>query len=271
MFDQLMKVSRGFRLVYIGMIIVILGILGGVLGSCIGAGVVGAGGGGGGVGLLLLVVAAMLVCILGGSITGLVGRFFCLAVPERAGSAKTMIFISVALELMALGLGIANSLTDFARVALPPAAKIALSGGNVLASLASAVMFLLFTKSLARFIKRRDLADTAMSVLWLWITTIACYAFGIIVMIVGGIAAGGANAGVAGVACFGLVFTLVSLIIALVALIRYIGLLKEMCDATAQHARRVRKSKRREVEDEDEDEDEDDDDDDDDYRRRRAR
>ncbi|MDB5313144.1 MAG: hypothetical protein JWO38_7346 [Gemmataceae bacterium] len=268
MYNQLMKVSKGFRLVYIGMLLMILGVVGGIIGMCVAGGALAAvanqGGGrgvGGAVGLVAVIAGGMLLLILAGSITGLIGRFFCLAVPERAGAAKPIIVISVVMELVALGLGILNSASDFAGLVIPPGAKLGLQGGNVILSLASAVLFLLFTKTVARFVRRRDLADKAMSVLWLWVSTIGCYAVGVVIVVVMGVAAGGVGqgGGAMGGACVGLVLMLAALIIALVALVRYITLLKEMSEATARYARRARHEPEEDDEDEDEDEDDEDD------------
>ena len=103
MYRQLMKVSKGFRLVYVGILLIILGMIGGLLGMCIAGGVAGARGSGRrrdgtrrGRGMML--------CMLIGSILGLVGRFLCLAVPEQAGPAKPLIIISVIFELTGLAL-----------------------------------------------------------------------------------------------------------------------------------------------------------------------
>lgn len=285
MYDQLMKVSKGFKLVYIGIVIIIVGVIGGVLGACVVGGAGAAAGGGKGAAALVMVIAGlMMLCILGGTITGLVGRFFCLAVPERAGAAKPMIVISVILEVTGLVLGVVNSASDLAGGQLTPAAKMVLQGGNVLCSLTSAVLFLLFTRSVALFVRRRDLAATAMSVLWLWVATILCYGAGLGIMLVGILAGGGAaaagggpkaGAGAAvGGACIGLVVILVALILALVALVRYIGLLKGMSAATAQHARRTRKKyeeEEDEYDDEEEEEEYDDEEEEDDRPRRRSR
>ena len=95
---------------------------------------------------------------------------------------------------------------------------------GMICSLTSAVLFLLFTRAAAQFVRRNDLADTAMLVLWLWVATIVCY----------GIAFGVLLGGIVGV--LPLVIMLVALIIAIAALINYINLLKEMCDATAEAA-----------------------------------
>jgi hypothetical protein len=280
MYQQLMKVSKGFKLVYIGILLIILGVIGGMLGMCIAGGALGAGGGRGAGAMAMLVAGGMLLCVLGGAILGLVGRFFCLAVPERAGAAKPLIIISVIFELTGMALGVFSNVSGLIGRPLAGAGGIGLQGASVLCSLASAVLFLLFTRSLALFIRRNDLADAAMMVLWLWIATIVCYAIGFGVVL-GGVAAGGAaggaggGAGMAGGACLGAIVMLVALVIAIMALIRYVNLLREMSDATAEFAtsgnypRRRKRRKRRDEYEEEEEEDEDEEDED--YRPRRSR
>jgi hypothetical protein len=267
--DQFKKVSLGFRLVYIGILVVILGIIGGLSGMCFGLGLVGAGGGAGGVGVLVLVVIAMMLCVLAGSITGLVGRIFCLATPEEAGVAKVMIIVSVILEVVAIVASLGGGFVRLAG-ALGPAADVMISGCQGLFSFASPIFFLLFTRSLADYVNRRDLAQSAMTVLWLWVAAVGTYVFGLIMMVIGLVAMAGAGragrAGIAGVGCFGLVVLLIALIIAIVALIRYIVLLREMSEATADYSRRAPRKKKRRRDDDDRFEDDDDRDDNDDRR-----
>lgn len=274
MYKQLMKVSRGFRLVYVGMMLIVIGILGGMLGMCLGAGIAGGGGLKAGAGIMIAVAGVMMLLLLGGSLLGFVGRIFCLAVPERAGAAKPMIIVSVILEIASFGLSLVGGIMSFTGKA-SPSVSMGLNGAQILCSLTSAVLFLLFTKTVAQFVRRGDLADAAMMVLKLWVLVIAIYAGSFVMVLVGG-AAGGQGA-MAGLACVSLVGMLVAVIIALVALVRYITLLKEMSEATASYARRKRSAtrrKRRKVVEEEEDEEEEEDndeDDDEEYRRRRRR
>jgi hypothetical protein len=272
MYSQLMKVSRGFRLVFIGTLTIVLGAVAMMLSMFLGIGMIGAGGGLRAAGLMAVAVVVLALVMLGGRITGLVGRFFCLAVPERAGAAKTMILISVILELVGTVLGLTGNVIDLAGIFMPPTTRIGMALGNVLCLPVSAVLFLFFIKSLAKFIHRVDLGDTAMQVLWLCLAGIGIYVLGAIVMVVGGVAAiGVGRGGVAGMACLGLLIMLAAFILGIVTLIKYIGLLKDMCEATAEHARRVRARRRekkankvRHIEEDDFDDDRDYDDFDDD-------
>ena len=265
--DQFKKVSLGFRLVYIGILIVVLGVIGGMVGMCFGLGVIGAGGGAGGIGLIVLVVISMMLCVFAGSITGLVGRFFCLATPEEAGVAKVMIIVSVILEVIAIMASLGGGFVRLAGT-LGPAADVMISGCQGLFSFASPIFFLLFTRSLAEYVDRRDLAQSAMTVLWLWVAAVGTYVFGLVMMVIGVVAMVGAGcagrAGIAGVGCFGLIVLLIAFVIAIIALIRYIVLLKEMSRATMAYSRTAKRKKKIRREEEynrfnDDDEEEDDD------------
>jgi hypothetical protein len=286
--DQLMKVSRGFKLVYIGLLLVIVAIIGifvaallfavAIAGRRLGVGFMG-----------IALIISMLLLSWAGSITSLIGKVFCLAIPPRAGPAKQLIAVSIALEVVGQALSSLNMLGTIAHLNLDPTISQILSMGGAMLSMSSTVLFLLFTKYAARFIRREDLADTAMSILWLFVTTIGCFLVGTVVMVVmtvvgvaGGAGVGGATVG----ACFGGLIMLTGLIFALIALIRFISLMKEMNEVVARYAGNIRRTKRTkpkrrepEYEDEDDDEDEDEDDededdedeDDEDDRRRRRR
>ena len=267
MYRQLMKVSKGFRLVYVGILLIILGMIGGLLGMCIAGGVAGAGAGGGGAGLAVVVAGGMMLCMLLGSILGLVGRFLCLAVPEEAGPARPLIIISVIFELTGLALMFFINAGVVVGRRMAGTVGLELQVAGMICSLTSAVLFLLFTRAAAQFVRRNDLAEAAMLVLWLWVATIVCY----------GIAFGVLMGGIVGV--LPLVIMLVALVIGVAALIRYVNLLREMSEATEEFAgsgnylrrRRSRRKRRVEYEEDEEDEDEEDEEDDPDRKRRSRR
>ncbi|MBX9580015.1 MAG: hypothetical protein K2X87_06865, partial [Gemmataceae bacterium] len=195
MYDQLMKVSRGFKLVYIGLVIAVVAVLAGVVGVAVVVGGAAANANNpnaaqGVAGGMLAVVLGVVALALIGSVVGLVGRFFCLAIPDRAGAAKPMIMTSVGLEVANILISIFSAADDAAGLGLPQVAKFALQGASVIMSLASAILFLLFVRSVAEFVRRRDLGRQAMSVLKLWAATAACYLVGLGVMLVGMAAAG---------------------------------------------------------------------------------
>jgi hypothetical protein len=293
-FKQLMKVARGFKLVHIGVTMVVAGLIGFIVSVFMfffaGAAIAGGGGGGRGAAagfafLGIIILAIVFLCFLAGSIVHLIGMFFCLAVPEKAGNAKLFISISIALILAVMALGSLNFLGSFARFEFGLAVNGAIQMGWGLLEMAACVLFLLFTKAVARFVRRGDLAEKAMSVLWLYGIAIGLYFLGFIVWIImamagvaGGLAGGGGVRAAAGGAmagfCLGSIVIGAGLIFALIALIRFISLMKEMHEVVERYAwnnRRTKRSKRgsgqkrRKSEDEDEDEEEDEDDDDEDY------
>jgi hypothetical protein len=264
MYDRLMKVSRGFKLVYIGLVIAVVAVLAGVVGVAVVAGGAAAANANnpnaaqqGAAGGMLAVVLGVVALALIGSIVGLVGRFFCLAVPDAAGAAKPMIMTSVGLEIANILVSIVSAADDAAELGLPQVAKAALQGASVIMSLTSAILFLLFARSVADFIRRRDLGRQAMSVLKLWAATVVCYLIGLGVMLAGLMAAGvapgqapppGGGAGgapppgaaaAAGGACVGVIFMLAALVVGLIALVKYARLLTGMSQATAKYAERV--------------------------------
>ena len=267
MSDALLKVSKGFKLVYIGLILIVLALVVGIVGAVVISRAVaganpGPGGAAGALGVMEVLLWAVILLMLAGSITGLVGRFFCLAVPERVGAAKPMIIISVVLELVALGASVLNNANSLAggRI-LPLTASAILGGVGAVLSIVSAILFLLFTRSVATYIRRYELADKAMSVLKLWGACVACYlaALGFIVagIVMAGAAGPGAGGGMgAGGACVGLILMLVTLVIALIALIQYATLLSGMGQATAKYAHKARRKEEEEEEYDEEDDEE---------------
>jgi MFS family permease len=266
MSDALLKVSKGFKLVYIGLILMVLAFVVGVVGIfAVGGAMVaanpGPGGGAGALGLMAVVLGLVILLVLAGSITGLVGRFFCLAIPERVGAAKPMIIISVILEVVALGASVLNNANSLAggRI-LPLAASAILTGVGAVLSIVSAILFLLFARSVATYIRRYELADKAMSVLKLWGACVACYIAGLVIMLLGGAMAGaagpGAGGGMMAGACIGSILMLVTLVIALIALVQYATLLSGLSQATAKYAHKARRKEEEEEEYDEEDDEE---------------
>jgi hypothetical protein len=256
MSEALRKVSTGFKLVYYGLVLVVLAVIVGIVGLAVlvGAAVGGAGGQAGGqaaaggvIGLMLLVGGLAVI----GSIVGLVGRVHCLAIPDEAGSAKPMIVTSVVLEVISLLSSVVNTADNVGGNFIPFQVKTVAGGLGMIFSVVAAILFLLFIRSAAEYVRRPRLADTAMSVLWLWVATIGCYIAGIVVVIVGVAAgaaagggagrgaAGGPGAGAAGGACVGSLLMLTALVLGLVALVRYARLLTEMSRATLRFADRM--------------------------------
>jgi ABC-type multidrug transport system fused ATPase/permease subunit len=288
MYHDLMKVSRGFKLVYIGLLLVIAAVVGMILTSMLMAGAlfgkinIGAG---------VMIFGAMGLTILlwlVGFIIGLIGRIFCLWIPAQANSAKVLIKTSIVLEILGLAMSINIQISPLLGMQLNSDLTqiLAMLGG--LSQLVSIVLFLLFTKEAANFIRRTDLGESALHVLWLWAGTIGCCLVGLAIMMSSILFLGRGGLGrMPGVICFGSLIYIVAFIIGLIALVRFITLMKEMNEAVARYARNHRrskpaKSKRRvqeeedwevveDEEDEDDEEEEEEDEDEDDRRRRRYR
>ncbi len=287
MYQAFRKVSTGFKLVYAGLVIVVLAVVIGFLGGVVlGAAMAGGAAGGGAAagraafgGAVVLLMAVGVIAIVG-SVVGLVGRFHCMAIPDEAGSAKPMIVTSVVLELISLSVSVVNTADNAGANFLPAQVKMVTGGLTMIFSIVAAILFLLFTKSVAEFIRRPRLAEDAMSVLWLWVSAAGCYAVGLAITLLM-VAAGGG--GVAAGGCIGSIFMLTALVIGLVALVRYARLLTEMSAATLRYAERVgddeddyddrprRKRRRRVEEDEDEVEEEEEEEEEEERPRRRAK
>jgi hypothetical protein len=223
--DTMKQVGTGFRMVYTGLLLIVLSVVIGFLGGC----VLGAQGAVGGAAfqLLNLVTGGL---SFAGSIVGLIGRFKCLAVPAAAGSAKPLISVSVGLEVIGLLLSILITIDRFGGDFLPLMMKASGMLAALVFSVASTILFLLFTKTCAQYVRRRDLAATAMSVLWLWVAMVVCLVLAIVVPLLGMQAAGaggGGNAAAAG-GIGALALLLAALVIGIIALIRYANLLLAM-------------------------------------------
>jgi hypothetical protein len=220
--DAMKQVGTGFRMVYTGLLLIVLAVVIGLLGAQGPAAM-----GGGAFKLLNLVTSGL---SFAGSIVGLIGRFKCLAVPAAAGSTKPLISVSVGLEVIGLLLSILITIDRFGGDFLPLMMKVSGGLAALVFSVASAILFLLFTKSCAEYVRRRDLGGTAMSVLWLWVATVVCLVLAIVVPLLGlqavG-AGGGGNAAAAG-GLGALALLLAALVLGIIALIRYSNLLLAM-------------------------------------------
>lgn len=272
MYAQLMRVSRGFRLVYIGLLMVVgaIALIAGAVCLIIAA-AANARPGFGLFGVFITVVAGLLS--LAGVITSLIGKLFCLSIPDRAGPAKQLIIVSVAMELIGTALGNVDLFIAVAHEEIDPLLAMIFPMGGALLNMGSTALFLIFTKYVAQFVNREDLGDTAMSVLWLFAGAIGFFIIGITAMIIlalagaaivgtgGGLkaAAGGALIG----SCLGGIAVLTGGIIWLIGLIRFIVLMTEMSNVVDQYARSIKRPKRtrrkKEKDEEDEDEEEEDD------------
>jgi hypothetical protein len=154
----LKAVSAGFRLVYIGLTLVVLAHFTYVVANQ--AGVAGRE-------LALWLNGLSMV----GVVVGLAGRYRCLAVPAEAGSARPLLTVSLALSVI----GLASTLVLLANLVhlfLSPEMLLAVAASGPVSSIAASVLFLLFTKETARYVRRPGLAARSMSVLWMWMLTL---------------------------------------------------------------------------------------------------
>lgn len=240
--DALRTVSTGFKLVLIGVVLMIIAVAIAIFGLCLLFAMAQGGGGppGGPMAFLegamifaLIVVALYLIGIL----IVLVGRFVCMAVPPETGSAKSLLVFSVVAELVGISASILNVADAFANF-LSLELKLVVTIGGSLASLAGTITFLMFTHRLATFIRRPDLASRALSVIWLGVGFVVCYVGALI--FVEAAKGGGPRAGgpAAAGGCIGLVLVLVALLLLLIATIIYVIVLSGMSSALPRYASR---------------------------------
>ncbi|HSQ54604.1 MAG TPA: hypothetical protein VLM40_02580, partial [Gemmata sp.] len=141
MTDALKTVSSGFRLVYIGLLLVVLAVVIGIVGVMI---LVGGAAGGGNlraagqmvVGLLMLVGGLSLA----GKVIGLIGRFKCMAIPEKAGGARQMIVVSVAMEVVSLITTLIVLASDVTSGFLQDQVRTVVNAGGIILSLISTIL-----------------------------------------------------------------------------------------------------------------------------------
>lgn len=174
---ELRTTRSGLFAVYYGICAILLGAGGGMIGGLIG----------GAMDMPFIAVSSvvlLLVGILGGSLSMLVGQIMCLTVPSRSG-AKGFVQAAVGLQVFSFLLGVVGFVLAFYFVASPnpgggpPIAMILSSNAlallNGVLGLVSFVCFLYFLRNTARFINRPDLEGSATSVLRLVATLVVLY------------------------------------------------------------------------------------------------
>lgn len=265
---DLLKVSKGLKLMYWGLVVVIIGVVIGFLGGIAGMALAGRAGP---VSLVVHHIAEALVLV--GRAVMLVGSFFCLSTPPKARTAKSRITLSVVFLACAVVGSLASSVGNFAK--LPLLATTLVSGVSSLLNIAGVILFLLFAKALAEFIRRGQLADDADDVLKLVYGLLGCQVIGLglSVVIVAIAAGGGADAagGIGVVGCIAMVVGLAALVLSIMALIKGARLLTELSDAVRVHAKKVRKKEREEEEEEEEDAEEEEEEEEEERPRRKRR
>lgn len=227
---DLMRVSKGLKLIFRGLMLFLLAV---VLGSVamIGVGLLMETQGPMGGLPLLIVMAVFGTAAVAGNVVGLIGRVYCLATPDEARRAKSRITLSTLFEACWLFSGVVT-IVDYSGTNLfPPEVRLVAAGFSNLMQLAAAVLFLLFAKSFALFVRSRSLADDAVSALYPIITAFTLYLFGMGVIVVVPILGG--NWG----PCVGVLLIFVALIFGAVALVKYARVVTNLSMAVHWFAR----------------------------------
>lgn len=236
------SVASGFKLVYTGLMLKVLAVVIGIVGAVVlvgGAVNAGPGAVGGLVGGALVLIFGVAALGLAGTAVEIVGRIKCLAVPEEVPSARPLILAAVSLQIISFLIQLLALINDLAGPFVPPNVQLSLNGVYTIFWIASEVVFLLFIKAVATFVRRRDLAATASSILALAVVMIVLYVISLVLVFMsvaraggGGMvpaAGGGAVAGILGLVLF---------VLGIITLIRYANLLLAMQAACNKFASR---------------------------------
>lgn len=248
--------SSAYRLIYIGLVLYVLGIVVLVGGAAIGVAQVGMGAQGQKPAvpadmLMILIVGAVISLI--GSAVMLLGKIRCLVVPDEVTGARSLIATAVAFEIFSILVSVVSTVDDAGQMNfLPPVVKEVAGMASGLLGFVAILLFLMFTTRLARYIRRSDLAQAASIVLkiviglvlvmvLMMVTAIATVGLGAIAGNPAAAPAPGqapANKGamaVGGLAMCG--FGLVLLVLGIAGLVLYARLLTNMSKALARFAR----------------------------------
>jgi hypothetical protein len=161
---SLRQTALGLSLIYWGIILILLGVIGMIPISYLAAWAQGPPGGNLEIAFSLMALPG--ACILIGALLNFIGPIVCLAVPTETG-AKGLIVSSVVFQLFNVANSIANFFlpSDF----LPPGVSECL----VLLGIVSFALFVLFLNKIGKFIGRLDLVLRANNVLYVMILLIA--------------------------------------------------------------------------------------------------
>ena len=172
MVEAIRKLALGFQLVYMGMLVIVLGVVVGLIGGFV---------------LPFAVYSwsipietmlqlmgilplAMGACMLLGNLLGITGRYICTLTPEIAQKARAYIRTSFALEMLALILNMYSSLQPLIQGALidigvlPPWPNLlfnirwAVSMIGFIVGISSIVYFVMYMRDLAGFVGSDDLS-----------------------------------------------------------------------------------------------------------------
>ncbi len=199
------RVATGLNLVYWGIAITLLSVIGGFLAMLASMAA-------NSIGVMMVIGMAIGVGVIVGVLVGLVGRIFCMAVPPGTG-AQPLIYAAVALDVVALLVSIASI------VAVVPEW---LPRSTNLLSLVATLLFIIFMKRVATFIGQPDLAANAQGLITMGIVILGiAFLAGVGAVVMGPIA---------------LIGMLVLIILAILLVLRYVRLLVNLRNAILARA-----------------------------------
>ena len=172
MVEAIRKLALGFQLVYMGMLVIVLGVVVGLIG-----------------GFVLpfavyswsipietmlplmgILPVAMGACMLLGNLLGITGRYLCTLTPEIAQKARADIRTSFALEMIAFILNMTTSLWPYllpslASIGILPESPALLAGVNsvisvigIIVGISSTLYFVMYMRDLSGFVGSDDLS-----------------------------------------------------------------------------------------------------------------
>lgn len=186
---------------------------------------------------------------LAGCLTNILGFGFCMFTPREASSAKSLVGLSGACYLLAflipMGVVLLVSIQGKPLHALP---VMFAAAAAMLLPMVGTVLFLMYSQSLAQFLRRKDLAKRAGLLIWMYGSTVVLLAFAFGIPVIGvavvdntHIGTDKTKAGVAGLgllsgACVSFVLMLLALVTGLTSAVMQVMLLANMSAACARGA-----------------------------------
>ena len=217
----LARVSYGLRLIYLSLILAVVTFLAAFVailaavnaGQKLGPADLGQG-------PLALILQGMIFLSLLSNVMAIIGKFYCLQVPEKA-QASTLIFLSVAFSVLSVLIQVGAAIPATAMLVQPiaPASSLFVMVGYVI--------FLIFLRRLAEYLGRMVLAARARSILvWSFLLSAVTIAGMAAVM----------TAATQEIKIVGGLVLFAASIIALVQFVRYVNLLPALRSAIENHA-----------------------------------
>ena len=172
MVEAIRKLALGFQLVYMGMLVIVLGVVVGLIGGFALPFAVNSGSIPIETMLQLMGILpmAMGACMLLGYLLGITGRYLCTLTPEIAQKARADIRTSFALEMIAFILNMTTSLWPYllpslASIGILPESLALLAGVNgvisvigIIVGISSTLYFVMYMRDLSGFVGSDDLS-----------------------------------------------------------------------------------------------------------------